>query len=173
MDLPTLQAECSDFLRESNGALLLKSLPKTYDGFRKVKVRKKNLNEVFVEAFNKSFTNHNNLFQRAIFANGETSFVARGEVTEPFYIFPINGYQYIYNPIVTNAFQQYKSDVDYLLKKISRAAAIDMFAKVIKRSYVDTDLPTGINSGAEVIIYDVPYYYAIRKSLLDDFKKIS
>jgi hypothetical protein len=173
MDLPTLQSECADFMHEASGAMLLKNLPKTYDGFRKVKIRKRNVNEVFVEAFNRSFADHKNLFQRAMFANGASSFVARNDDTEPFYVFPINGYRFIYNPIVTNAFKQYKSDVDYLSKKISRAATVDMFAKVIKQSYVSDDLQHGIQTGAEIIIYGVPYYYAIRKSLLDDFKKIS
>lgn len=172
MDLPTLRQECSQFLSESQDQLLLKNLPRDYEGFKKVKVRKKNVNELFVDAFNRSFSEHKNLFQRAIFANGESSFVSKMDGIEPFYVFPINGYKFIYNPVVSNAFEQYKGDVNYLLQKVSKTAAVDMFSKVIKESYISSNLSNGIQVGAEIIFYNVPYYYAIRKSLLDDYNKI-
>lgn len=173
MDLPTLRKECSQFLKESNNLPLLKNLRIEDDGFRKVKVRKKNTNAIFIEAFNMSFSNHKNIFQRSIFANGEKSFTtSKDNHLEPFYIFPINGYQFVYNPIVSNALEQYKNDVTNLIEKVSIPVAVDMFSKVITQSYVGEDMARGINVGAEIIIYGIPYYYAVRKSLVDDYNKM-
>lgn len=173
MLLPTLYKECSQYLKESKGRPLLKNLPSRYDGFKKVKVRKKNKNDSVIEAFNKSFSNHKNAFQRSIFANGEGSFVQASDILlEPFYIFPINGYKYVYNPIVINFESQYKENIDSLTNNTSKSVAIDMVSMVIAQSYTNTNLSKGIKTGAEIIIYGIPYYYAIRKSLLDDYNEI-
>jgi hypothetical protein len=172
LKLTTLELECWQFLEQSKGQRLYKNLPKSYDGFKKVKVRKKNMNELFIDAFNQSFSDHRNLFQRAIFANGDKSFSAECGEREPFVIFPVNGFKFIYNPVVIDAFVQYNNDVEYLLRKVSKQAAIDMFSKVIRQSYVRNNLAEGIQTGAEIVLYNVPHYYAIRKSLLDDFERI-
>lgn len=172
MLLPTIKKECSKFLTESRATPLLKNLPTSYDGFSKIKVRVKNKNEIFIDAFNLSFSKHKrNLFQRAIFANGEISFTPSvEEKLEPFYIFPINGFKFIYNPVVTNAFENYKHAVENLMKYVpSETVAIEMFSKVIQSSYRAEKLDFGILCGSEIIIYNIPYYYAIRKSLIDDY----
>lgn len=161
-------------MSESNNLPLLKNLPVTYDGFRKVKVRKKNTKEVFTEAFNRSFEFHKHLVNRAIFANGESSFTpSTDEKLEPFYIFPIDGYKFVYNPVVSNALEQYKRSIDNSLAILELNAAVEMFSSVIKQSYISDDLQRGISIGAEIIIYDIPYYYAIRKSLVDDYSRLS
>ena len=173
MHLPTLYAECSDFLAESQKTPLLKNLPVHYDGFKKVKVRKKNKQDAVIEAFNKSFSQHKNAFQRSVFANGKSSFIVSEDASfEPFYIFPINGYKYVYNPVVTNFANEYKENIERLTHNIPQSVAIDMVSMVISKSYTDTNLVEGINLGAEIIIYSIPYYYAIRKSLLDDYSSI-
>lgn len=174
MKLPTILKECSQFLEESNNLPLLKNLLVTNDGFKKIKVRKKNTKEFFTEAFNKSFAFHKQLMNRAVFANGENSFIESiNENFEPFYIFPIDGYKFVYNPVVTNALEQYKKVIDDSLKILARKAAIEMFSSVIKQSYLSNDLANGIKIGSEIIIYDIPYYYAIRKSLVDDYSILS
>jgi hypothetical protein len=33
-------------------------------------------------------------------------------------------------------------------------------------------LATGIDSGAELIIYGIPYYYAVRKSQIDNYNEL-
>lgn len=174
MYLPTLIKECSQFLEESNKLPLLKNLPIHGDGFRKVKVRKKNANNIFIEAFNKSFSEHKNIFNRSIFANGNKSFIpTENKIQEPFYIFPIDGYQFIYNPVVTNAFTEYKQDIEKLTKTVSQDSVIDIFSKVIKQSYLSENLSAGIKIGSEIIIYKAQHYYAIRKTLLDDYNSLS
>jgi hypothetical protein len=173
--IPTILNECSDFLQASNNLPLLRNLSSQNDGFKKVKVRKKNTNEIFIQAFNQSFSTHKNIFQRSIFANGELSFAPSiDETLEPFYVFPINGYKFLYNPVVTNSLHQYKDDIQRMLNTVKNTeVAIDMFSSVIKQSYISENLSSGIKVGAEIIIYGIPYYYAIRKSLVDDYNRLS
>jgi hypothetical protein len=175
MLLPTIRQECAQFLRESNNLPLLKNLSRDNEGFKKVKARRRNAHEIFVEAFNASFSTHKNLFQRAVVANGEASFTPSADSKlEPFYIFPIDGYRFLYNPVVNNSIKQYNEDIEKMLHTVSdKSVAIDMFSAVIKNSYISKDLPNGIRIGAEIIIYDIPYFYAIRKSLIDDYSELS
>ena len=174
MLLPTIKNECSQFLSESNNLPLLKNLPVNNDGFRKVKVRIKRKRNIVIESFNRSFSEHKELFQRAIFANGEASFTPSNDSNlEPFYIFPINGYKFIYNPIVENAHANYHTAVNDLLKVVpSYDVAVDMFSKIIKSSYTNENMPEGIKSGAELVLFNIPYYYAIRKTIVDDYNRL-
>lgn len=173
MQLPTLYQECSQYLKESNRLPLLKNLPTCYDGFKKVKVRKKNKHDAVMEAFNKSFPQHKHAFQRSIFANTEYTFIPSTDSSlEPFYIFPINGYKFVYNPQVNNFSNQYGQNLQNLINNVSKLVAIDMVSIGITQSYTDKNLYRGMKEGAEIIIYGIPYYYAIRKSLVDDYSQI-
>jgi len=172
MHLPTLEKECSHFLNTTKKLFLEKYLPIQGDGFRKVKVRKKNKHDFFVDVFNKSFSEHKNIFQRSIFANSENPSVSH-ESYEPFYIFPIDGYKFIYNPTVKNASLQYQQNIQELMRRVSKESAIDIFANLIKQSYLSENLSEGIKIGAEIIVYNIPYYYAIRKNIIDDYNDFS
>lgn len=169
---PTLIKECIEFLNLSNGQPLLKNLPVHRDGFRKVKVRKKKNENQFIKSFNEAFwTENEDLIQRSVFANGLTSFnEVNDSVVEPFYVFPINGFKYMYSMEVRSSSLQYKETFDDLLETIGYESGVRLFTEVLKYDYLFSDLETGIASGAEIIIYDIPYYYAIRKSLIADYK---
>lgn len=168
MHLPTLVTECSQFLDSTKTVFLEKQLPIHGEGFRKVKVRKKNKHDFFVDVFNKSFSEHKNIFHRSIFANSQNPFVDPS-LYEAFYIFPIDGYKFIYNPTVKNAALEYQQNIQNLMRRVSKDSAIDIFATVIKQSYLSENLSEGIKLGAEIIIYNIPYYYAIRKNIIDDY----
>ena len=169
--LPTLIKECSQFLELSEGNPLIKNLPIHSDGFRKVKVRKKKkIKEDFVELFNEVFEDHEDLYQRAIFASSNTTFNPLEEV-EPFYIFPIDGFKFMYAENVANTSNTYKEIFDKLMQNLDNTQGIEIFSDVLRFNYKKDDLAGGIKAGAEIIIYAIPYYYAIRKSLIDDYKK--
>jgi hypothetical protein len=173
MKLKTIKSQCSQFLEESKQYPLLKNLSIYYEGFKKVKIRHKKINNVFVEAFNQSFYNtHKDLFNRAIFANGMTPFntTPTSDVVEPFYIFPINGYNFLYNPLIFNSENQYLPEITKVKTIFDENAAIEMFKGVILSEYKVNHLDAALKIGAEVIFYGIPFYYAIRKSLVDDYK---
>jgi hypothetical protein len=170
--LPSLERECSEFLEISQGIPLLKSLPKARDGFLKVKVRQKKRTDYFANAFNDAFADTKpRLLQRSVFAHGEASFVPLVDPnTEPFYVFPINGFRYMYNQHTTSNLA-YQDTLQKIESAIQKDSALQLFRDILKTDYVFDNLPFGISTGCEIIIYDIPYYYAVRKSLIDDYSE--
>jgi hypothetical protein len=168
--LPTIKKECSQFLKESNGFPLLKNLPSDNDGFRRVKVRKKkNLNSDLVSVFNETFNEHNQLMQRSIFAHGMNAFqpIINDEV-EPFFIFPIDGYKFLYAESVSDTTAIYKSTLDKLIEAFGETG-IKTFKEVLKYQYTFNKLDEGLITNSEIILYNIPYYYAIRYSLIENY----
>lgn len=166
--LPTINKECGLFLIESQGKPLIKNLPRNNDGFRRVKVRKKKNVSEFEKQFNESFfMEFDDLRNRAVFVNGEQP---SGENVEPFYVFPIDGYRFMYSPQVFNSSELYKDTFDKLIEA-SGTEGMDIFQELLHLSYDYTNLPTAIDCGCEIILYDISYYYAVRVSLVDNYKE--
>lgn len=171
-----LLTSCNQFIAESHGHPLIKNLSPNYDNFAKVKVRFHGRQDVFIETFNAAFEhmcNVSNLHQRAIFANGEKSFVMK-EDAEPFYIFPINGYKFMYSKEVVNSNTEYKHTFDELLEQFDEndTRATDIITELLQYTYVSQDLYEGIVGGSEVILYNVPFYYAIKQTAVDDYDSL-
>lgn len=167
-----IQQQCSQYLEEAAGLPLLKNLPVSYANFQKVKVRlqkhKDPVNEVFDKAFGKEFLN---LRQRAIFANGTTPVIKEG--FEHFYVFPINGYKFLYSKSVSNSSSDYRSVIDTLIESFEdQSQATEIVTDLLKMSYSAKELTEGIESGSEVIFYGVPFYYAVRKSVVEEYSKL-
>lgn len=168
MSLPTINQECSTFLLESGGKPLVKSLPKHADGFRKVKVRKKKIKEPFEKQFNESFfSEFSEIRHRAVFVNGKQR---TEDDMEPFYVFPINGYRFMYSEAVSDSTELYKTTFDKLIESAGETG-IDIFKDILQMSYTYDNLEHAITTGCEIILYDIPYYYAIRMSLVDNYEK--
>lgn len=168
--IPTLEKECKQYLIASQGNPLLKYLPSHADGFRKVKVRKKKQQDNYIQSFNNAFFNeHEDLALRSIYANGLTSFDdSANTIAEPFYIFPIDGYKFMYSSEVSSSSLHYKETFEKLLEKIGNNG-VNIFIDLLKYNYTFENLENGIKTGAEIIIYNIPYYYAIRKSLVENY----
>ncbi len=165
--LPTITQECGLFLLESKGKPLVKALPRHSDGYRKVKVRKKKTKDEFVHKFNESFfTEFNDIRNRAVFVNGQQP---QSPDVEDFYIFPIDGYRFMYSPEVFNSSELYKDTFDKLIRTAGKNNGMEIFTEMLQLSYTYDDLPRAIDSGCEIIIYDISHYYAVRKSLVDDY----
>lgn len=167
--LPTIAYECSEFLKESGGKPLLKNLPKYSEGFIRVKVRTKKMTDDFIENFNLAFADEKpKLLQRAVFVQGESRFTpSTNSSFEPFYIFPIDGYKYMYNPHIHTT-DDYTHTFNTIINEVG-VDALELFRKMLKYDYTFDKLEHGITSGSEIIIYDIPYYFALRKSIIDDY----
>jgi hypothetical protein len=161
--LPTISTECSQFLDDANGKYLVRSLPKKYEGFVKVKVRLKKQKTDFIESFNKAFKNkRSDLHQRAIFTYGDINTLKIEENEEPFFIFPINGYKLIFNPVVNHVQEDYSA-----YDKLSIEP--DIISEQLKMSYRSGTLVEALNAKCEIVVYNIPYYYAVRASLVQNY----
>jgi hypothetical protein len=162
--IPTIANECSQFISESDGKYLVKNLPVSYQGFSKVKVRFKKQTTDFIENFNEAFKNKSHdLHQRAIFAYTDISLLTENRQQEPFYIFPINGYKVLFNPLVQNSENDFQSYEDLSIDG-------DIITDQLKISYEAGSLCEAMDSNCEVVLYGIKYYYAIRSSLISDYK---
>lgn len=165
--LPTIKEECGLFLVESAGKPIIKALPRTLDGYRRVKVRKKKVKDEFIESFNESFfMEYTDIRNRAVFVNGRQ---VEDKDNELFYIFPVDGYSFMYNKEVFDSSDAYKKSFHTLIESFGEREGIEIFKDMLQYSYKYNDLPNAIDSGCEIIIYDISHYYAIRKTLIDNY----
>lgn len=166
--IDVLKEHCSQFIYQSEGIPLLKNLPKTYDDFHKVKVRKRKGDSVSTH-FNEAFDYHH-LRQRAVFANGIASLEEADKNDTPFYIFPINGYRFTYQNNVQNSNDEYKKSFNSILEALGDEKGGEVISDMLQFSYVDNeDLAEGIKNGAEIIIYNIPYFYAMKYSMSNNY----
>lgn len=170
-ELSTIHRACGQFLADSHGSPLYKLLPKAYKDVHRVKVRQQRYNNELDEAFNKAFeSNFRNIRQRAVFA--VPTMPMQTESTEPFYVFPLDGYKFLYSREVKNSSADYQQVMNVLVEQFNNDEAINLVTDILKYTYVQTDLNEGIESGSEIILYGIPAYYAIRVSSVTNYNKI-
>lgn len=169
----TIGHQCEAFLEASQGVPVLKNLSTDYSDLQKVKVRKRKRASGFAKVFNEAFDEQFvELRQRAVFANGLVSLTESEADEEPFYIFPIDGFHYLYSTEVENSSAEYRTVFDAIFETLDADAAEQTFRDLLKFTYKSTDLREGIESGAEIIIYNIPYYYAVRQSIFESYGEV-
>lgn len=172
--LEPIKQQCTQFFEESAGLPMVKSLPQIYEDFQKVKVRKRKRTNTFSSMFNGAFKNEiNNLRERSIFANGLAALEHNiMESAEPFYIFPIDGYKFLYSKEVEDSNKNYKQVFESILDQLGEQSGKDVVTDLLRFTYISENLAAGIESGAEIILYGVPYYYAVRESCIDNYDEL-
>lgn len=157
--LDTVKNECSEFLLESQGLPVFKLLPKRYYDYQKVKVRKTKKSNVFDGIFNSAFSDlASDIRQRSMFVSGR---VLRSTLTEDcFFVFPVNGYKYMYCAEVQQSTDDYKRVFDAIFENTENPE--DIIHDLLKFTYKRERLDAGIAKEAEIIFYNTPYYYAMR-----------
>ena len=164
--LVTLKTECADFISESRSLPVYKQLPAIYESFQKVKVRKHKRNNQFNNTFNEAFVDEmKDLRQRSVFASGER--VTPDPDKELFYIFPINGYRYMYCTEVQHSSADYKQVFESIFDNVEDPEQV--IHDLLKFSYVREQLHEGIEKHAELIFYNMPYYYSVRTTLYEEY----
>jgi len=172
--LEPIKIQCTQFFQESGGFPMVKYLPMVYEDFQKVKVRKRKHSNTFSNMFNGAFKDEmRDLRERSIFASGVATFEHNiMENAEPFYIFPINGYKFLYSKEVENSTENYRQVFESIFDQLGEQSGKDVFTDLLRFTYISENLALGIESGAEVILYGIPYYYAVRESLIDNYDEL-
>jgi len=172
-ELSIIAERCTDFIELSEGNPILKNLSNSYGDFHKIKVRKRK-GDKFTKMFNEAFTQElENLRERSIFANGNLTFKESDNPDlEPFYIFPIDGFQYMYSKEVENSSTNYKNAFDAILEQLGKEEGKNIITELLKFNYTSDNLVEGIQSGSEIIIYNIPYFYGIKKETVDDYSQL-
>ena len=165
---------CSSFIEESGNLPLFKNLPKRYKDIQKVKIRQRKsdrFDKTFNTAFNESFFN---LRQRAIFTNGKMTHLRESdsESTESFYIFPIDNFKFMYCTEVENSNEDYQTVFNSIFEQFGDSKGKDLISDLLRFNYTQTNLKEGINRGSEIILYNIPYYYAVRETSVRSYEKL-
>lgn len=176
-ELQLIADRCSQFVEEAGDLPLMKNLSREYGDFHRVKVRKRKRrqsdpSQAFSKTFNEAFEDEwQNLRERAIFANGIVSFEPATGDLEPFYVFPIDGYNFIYSREVENSSQDYKRVFDTIFEQFGERGN-EVIAEMLKFTYTSERLREGIEMGSEIILYNIPYFYALRATTVNNYSSI-
>lgn len=170
--LHTIQDQCSQFLSEAGHRPLYRLLPISYCDVQKIKIRtKKQVTEmsgILNQAFNQKYAN---LAQRSVFS--QSKLPLKTEQYEPFYVFPIDGFQYMYSREVQQSSVDYQDAITKIFETFpSVEQATNMVSDLLKFNYISTNLVEGIEAGAEIIIYNIPCYYAARVRCHPKYEKL-
>lgn len=163
--IPTITNECGQFLELSNQKPLVKMLPIQGDGFRRVKVRKKDWDSSFVSSFNNAFNDYKNLLQRSVLAKAQPDIEPNKEA---FYIFPTDGFRFMYS-LSNESSKNHYEQLFIKLTECVKEKSVDIFMDVVRSQYLTENIEVALDNNYELIIYDIAYYYAIRKSIVDDY----
>lgn len=170
-----ISKNCHQFL-EATQDPILKNLPCNYTDVHKTKVRMRKSSDTVSETFNDAFkAEHSKIFQRAIFANGLSSFVpSTSKEFEPFYIFPVDGYKFMYCNEVENSGIEYQRIFNLLFEQLGNdeEQTIETVVDLLKFTYRRDNLKEGIASGAEIILYNIPHYYAVKVGCVNEYNDI-
>ena len=148
---------------------MFKTLPETYPDFHRVKVRHAKKKTNFDQSLNIAFESERTHFsQRAIFASGQTNNLNENS----FYVFPTNGFHFLYNTAITETDENHLKAFDEICEKFGDKRGGELFAEVLRFSYTPQNLVEGISSGSEIILYGIPSYYAMRVSSVDDYDDV-
>ena len=165
--------ECSDFLKASDGIPLVRQLPVEGPTERRVKIRKKRSVTPFDEAFNSVFSEHPDVRQRCVYANGDHTQPLFDPTMEPFYIFPKNGFKYMYSTSVTDSARQYGATYDALNQVMDSPASVyQTIGEILLFDYRTYDLRVALESGCEIIIFGCSSYYAIARRAVKSYSTL-
>jgi hypothetical protein len=171
--LDQLVNTCSQYVIESCGNPLLKNLSNSYNIIDKVKIRqRKGMDETMSEAYSTAFE-FKSLYNRALFTNGLKSIqppTSNDIIT--YYVFPVNGYEYLYNPEVMNSSLEYKTIFDLLFHENHTGDSVSVITDLLKFQYKHTDLAEGIQSGTEIIFYSIPQFYVVTVNSFPDYTEL-
>lgn len=167
--LSLLNSQCEQFFEEAGNTPLFRNLPSDYPDIHKVKVRQKKTKESN-EHFNAAFESRwHKIRERAIFANGIGSLVEGNDNDEPYFVFPIDGFQYIYSPEIQNSDDNYRQVIEMFHDNFGSVEGTNLAVDMIRFSYMHDNLLEGIQNGSEIIIYSIPYYYAARADAFESY----
>lgn len=152
---------CSEFLNETH--LPLTRFLNRQEQFAKVKVRHKSIDEAG-KLFNSAFPQFNMLYERSTWLNNSTN--------SNYYVFPVNGYKYVYSKEINNFLEEYQKIVSTLTHEITENSAKQIISDLIRFNYVNNNITEGIHSNCEIVVYNIPFYYAINKNCAPDYESL-
>lgn len=154
---------CQQFIEEAGDQPMIKSCSNQYPDIHRVKVRKRKNNDEFTQTFNEAFyEQYPSVRQRSIIINNSV-----GDGLEPFYVFPTDGFKFMYAPNITESDTQYRSTFDNITSSMPYHGK-ELFQEVLTYTYINDSIKKAITETAEIIIYNIPFFYVVRCNIKYD-----
>lgn len=167
-EIESISRECKTYIAENKGLPLFRSLTKAGNDIRRIKVRHRKAPDANLESCFQGVVGqeYSNLLGRTVFAYPKL--IPASENYESFFIFVPDGFRYMYNTAIKDSLAEYSYLFDRLTEHFDEVGeAKSAIMDSIDLGYTQDNLSTGIACGAEVLIYDISHYYAVRSSLFD------
>ena len=167
-EIDSIRQYCKTYIAESSGLPLYRSLTRVGNDIRRIKVRHRkapdsNLESCFQGAIGQEYPN---LLGRTVFAYPTP--IADSLNYESFYVFAPDGFRYLYNTAIRDSLAEYSFLFDRLTEHFDEIGeAKSAIMDSIDLGYTQDNLVAGISCGAEILLYDISHYYAVRSSLFD------
>lgn len=146
-----IRQECSDFLYETNRPLF-KELNAT-DVFKRVKNRhQQKLPDAYAQVLSEAISRPGEHF------NLERSVITTSQLSSH-YVFPINGYKYVYFPYSNNL----KEHFDF----VTNATSVELATELASMTHRRMDLHEALNSNIQCAVYNISHYYAVSTALIE------
>lgn len=81
-------------------------------------------------------------------------------------MFPINGFRILYNQQIDD-YNSYIKNLEGILHNTNSME--HLLKSLFEYAYVEGDILEAVKSGSDILVYDIPYYYAVRKSLVQSY----
>lgn len=168
-DVHTIRTECSQFIQESVGLPVYRALPRSYSDFQRVKVRYQRHSTPVSEIFNAAFDDqYHQIVPRGVFT--QSAIMEETDDLEPFYVFPINGYRYVYSKGVQNSQMNFQDVISTLSENVD--GGLELTRDLIKYTYTQHNLQEGIVSESEIIFFNIPCFYAVRANAIVRYSRL-
>jgi hypothetical protein len=153
-----LKNNCSRFIKESKGLPIFKQLPATSEAVSRIKVRHKAnpINQFFAESILRGTSGG-----KTIIESKSTPYPDRHN----FWMFPTNGYSYLYSPQVQN----YRQCIETAQAQTSDP---DLIRELVQSMHISSNLAEGIELGTEILWYGISSYYAVDCSCFMDYNEL-
>lgn len=161
IEYDVISNQCSLFLREAKTLPLYKNIQSDQD-FCRIKVRQQRKSGMLNDAFNYAFSHkYTNIRQRAVLC---TTIVEQMSNSH-YYIFPVNGFKFLYNKNIADSVSCYEESIATIFEQISNSSsALSIISDLLKTSYTSYNLQEGQRAGSEIVLYNLPIFYAIKCS---------
>lgn len=159
-DFKRISLDCQQFIEESQGQPLVKWCSSSYPDVHRVKVRKRKKRDNFDEVFNQAFdAEYPSVRNRSIIVNDDK----KNESDEPFFVFPSDGYKFLYAPNIGHSKRQYGATLEGMRSSLKDdESSLSMLRDILQYSYRQDNLKFAILEKVEIIIYNIPYFYVVR-----------
>lgn len=153
-DLSLLRSQCSQFLRESS-LPLIKTLPST-KAFYKLKARYRKQDPIA--------ENINNALQIPLLLEKSVVVNNASDHLTKFYVFPINGYKFIYSDNIKESTQ--------LFTMYNIINNTELYANIIQDLTHNHNINEAIQSNNQIMLYNIPYCYCVNSNAIESYKNL-